>query len=90
MTKEVIYKLPTTRPKIKKYSAYQKITLHFDVEVTIDEKNIAGSEFNRIKHYIGTTRGLRKAILSGIDSQDHMFRDIDPQRSVKVKVKKKG
>ncbi len=66
-------------------------TFRFEVEVTIDETRLAGSEYNRIKHYLGTVTGLKNTICRGVPCHDNEFRDIDPLSGyiTKVNVRKK-
>lgn len=91
MPKEVIYKLPTTRPKVKKrvQPIYDMKTLRYEVEVTVKENGIAGSEYERILDFVRNTKAFRQTLLNGIDQMDNEFREIDPLRNIKVKVHKK-
>ena len=84
-----VYSFPKSRKK-EKIRPYEKVTLRFNVEVTVDEKHIAYSEFKKLKSFVGNARCLKETILRGIDRTDDEFREIDPLRNIKVKVKKKG
>jgi hypothetical protein len=65
-----------------------KRTFSFRVDVTLDDYSLAGSEYDRIKFYLASTRGLKETIQSGIPMDDLEFREIDPLRATKIKVQR--
>lgn len=75
--KEIAYKLPNTRPQIKKH-VEPKVTFKFEVEVEIDRDALSNSEYQKLKGSLGTSKGLKETVARGID----------PLKSVKIKVRK--
>ncbi|TFH07490.1 MAG: hypothetical protein E4H14_08385 [Candidatus Thorarchaeota archaeon] len=87
--KEIIYKLPNTRPQVKKHIQSKEV-FKFEVDVEIDKDALSGSEYKRLKSYIGTNKGLKETIQQGVDLSHLEFRETNPLKATKIKVRKIG
>ena len=72
--------------KKQKYT-YPKKIFRYNVEITVDGEDLAGSEYTAIKGYYQSARKVKETLLSGMDVNDYKFREIDPVRAVKIKVR---
>lgn len=58
----------------------------FVVDIDINDVALTSEELAAIKRYVSTRGAIRKAIEGSIDVDDPAFSEIDPMRSIKVKV----
>jgi len=58
----------------------------FVVDINIDDVALTSKELAAIKQYVSTRAAIRKAIENSIDVDDPALVEIDPMRSIKVKV----